>query len=82
MTIKHMFELIPQIAEAYRPWLPLRAGKDLLTEVGHPGDASLAGGHWAAIACVAVATALLLGLSTAMAESTTSARRVRQLIPA
>ena len=81
MTIKHMFELIPQIAEAFRPWLPLRAGKDLLTAVGHPGDASLARG-WPAIACVAVATALLLGLSTAVAESTTSARRVRQLIPA
>ena len=61
MTIKHMFELIPQIAEAYRPWLPLRAGKDLLTAVGHPGDASLAVSHWPALACVAVATALLLG---------------------
>jgi len=81
MTIKHMFELIPQIAEAFRPWLPLRAGKDLLTAVGHPGDASLARG-WPAIACVAVATALLLGLFAAVAESTTSARRVRQLIPA
>jgi hypothetical protein len=34
--------------------------------------------NWPAIACVAVATALLLGLSTAVAESTTSASRVRR----
>jgi len=77
MTIKHMFELIPQIWELYRPWLPLRAGGDLLTAVGHPGDASR---HWPAIACVAVATVLLLGLSKPFARSTTGARRLRRQI--
>ena len=66
MTLKHQFDLLCEIWQAYRPWLPLRTVKEFLTVAGHPRDALLGGGHWVAIAGVAVAAAVLLVVSRAV----------------
>lgn len=68
MTLRQMFELIPEVWEAYRPWLPMRTAKEYLTTVGHPDDALLGDGHWVAIAYVAVSAVVLLGVWTAVAH--------------
>lgn len=63
MILRTLLELIPEVWEAYRPWLPLRTVDDFLTGAGHPGDALLGGGHWTVLPFVAVAAAVLVGVS-------------------
>jgi hypothetical protein len=76
MIFRKLFELIPEVWEAYRPWLPLRAVNDFLTNAGHPGSALVRGGHWAVLAFVAVA-AVLVGVSNGRRRVSSPARQPR-----
>ena len=78
MTLRQLFELIPDVWAAYQPWLPLRTAKDFLTAMGHPGDPLLGGGHWAAAGYVAAAAVLLLGVSTAAAHRRAATATIRR----
>ena len=66
MTLTHLFDLVGQIWQAYRPLMPLRAARQLVTVGGHPGAALTAGDHWVVIVGVAVAGALLIGVASAV----------------
>ena len=70
MTVTYLFHLLGQIGQAYRPLMPVRATKQLLTVGGHPAAALQDGGsvHWVVIACVAVAAATLIGVARADAN--------------
>jgi hypothetical protein len=63
MIFRTLLELIPEVWEAYRPWLPLRTVNDFLTGASHRGHALLGGAHWAVLAFVAVAAVVLVGVS-------------------
>ena len=75
MTLRKLFDMIPDVWEAYRPWLPLRTAKFFLTPAGRPGDV-LGGGHWAVIAFVALAVLVLVGVRSGRPRATSAARRV------
>jgi len=63
LMAEQLFQLIPGIGEAIRPWLPFSAAKDFLTASGSSVDGVLGGGPWVAIAYFAVIAAMLLALS-------------------
>jgi ABC-2 type transport system permease protein len=63
LMAEQLFQLIPGIGQAVRPWLPFSAAKDFLTASGSSADGVLGGGPWVAIAYFAVIAALLLVVS-------------------
>ena len=44
LMAEQLFELIPGVGDAVRPWLPFRAAKDFLTAEGPTADGLLGGG--------------------------------------
>jgi ABC-2 type transport system permease protein len=67
LMAEQLFQLLPGIGEAVRPWLPFSAAKDFLTAEGTSVHGVLGGGPWVAIAYFALVAALLLGISIAVA---------------
>jgi len=63
LMAEQLFQLIPGIGEAIRPWLPFSAAKDFLTTSGSSVDGVLGGGPWVAIAYFAVIAAMMLTFS-------------------
>jgi len=78
ITLRQLFELIPDVWEAYRPWLPVRTAKEYLTTVGHPDAALIGGDHRVAIASVAVSAVVLLGIWSAVAHRRAAPAIVRR----
>lgn len=68
LMAEQLFQLIPGIGEAVRPWLPFSAAKDFLTAEGQSSDGPLGGGPWTAIAYFGIVAAVLLGVSIAVAR--------------
>ena len=68
LMAEQLFQLIPVIGEAVRPWLPFNAAKDFLTADGASTDGLLGGGPWTAIAYFGIVAAVLLGISIVVAR--------------
>lgn len=68
LMAEQLFQLIPGIGEAVRPWLPFSAAKDFLTADGSSADGLVGGSPWIALAYFAVVAAVLLGISIAVAR--------------
>jgi ABC-2 type transport system permease protein len=68
LMAEQLFELIPGVGDAVRPWLPFRAAKDFLTVEGPTSDGLLGGGPWLALAYFTVVAGGLLAVAIAVAR--------------